>query len=68
AMAALLGIAVAGPRRYGDHVVDDPFINARGRLDCGPYDIDRAVVVLWRAWSLLLVLAVLMLLIQRGMP
>ena len=59
AIAGLLGIAVAGPRRYGDQIVDDPYINAEGRRTCTPDDIDRAVSILWRAWSVTLMLAML---------
>ena len=27
-MAGALGLALAGPRRYGERIVDDPFLNA----------------------------------------
>ncbi len=43
AMAAALGLALAGPRRYGDRVVDDPFLNDEGRRDAWPDDIGRAL-------------------------
>lgn len=46
AMAAALGLALAGPRRYGDRVVDDAFLNASGRMRAGPNDIGRALRVL----------------------
>ena len=36
AMAAALGLALAGPRRYGPRLVDDPFLNPQGRRDAGP--------------------------------
>lgn len=39
AMAGALGIAVAGPRVYDDVMKQDPWINARGRLDAGADDI-----------------------------
>ena len=42
-MAAALGLALAGPRRYGETVVDDPFLNAEGRRDAEPADIARAL-------------------------
>jgi adenosylcobinamide-phosphate synthase len=45
AMAGALGVALAGPRRYGDRVVTDPFINAGGRAAL-PDDIARALRVL----------------------
>ena len=46
AMAGALDLALAGPRRYGARVVDDPFLNAKGRPDAAPADIARALKVL----------------------
>ncbi len=46
AMAGALGVALAGPRRYGERVVDDPFLNAGGRLQATPIDIGRALRLL----------------------
>jgi len=43
AMAAALGLALAGPRRYGERMVDDPFLNGEGRKDARPDDIGRAL-------------------------
>lgn len=43
AAAGALGLGLAGPRRYGARVVDDPFLNAGGRRDAGPADIGRAI-------------------------
>ena len=57
AMAAALGVALAGPRKYGDMIVDDPFMNAEGRRDAGAGDVSRAIRLLWRAWSAILSLA-----------
>lgn len=45
AMAGALGLALAGPRRYGARIVDDPYLNAEGRVDAGPDDIRRALGV-----------------------
>ncbi|MEL7467877.1 MAG: adenosylcobinamide-phosphate synthase CbiB [Pseudomonadota bacterium] len=58
AMAALLGVALAGPRQYGDQIVDDPYMYAEGRRETTADDIDRAISILWRAWSLMLGLAI----------
>ncbi|HWK47576.1 MAG TPA: adenosylcobinamide-phosphate synthase CbiB [Stellaceae bacterium] len=44
AMAGALDLALAGPRRYGDHVVDDPWIGT-GRARATPGDIRRALAV-----------------------
>ena len=43
AMAGALGLALAGPRRYGEHIVDDPFLNADTRKEATPGDIGRAL-------------------------
>ena len=53
AMAASLGVALVGPRDYGSYQVDDPYMNAEGTPEAGPADIDRAVGLLWRAWTAL---------------
>ena len=46
AMAGALGLALAGPRRYGERIVDDPFLNAEARKDAMPGDIGRALDLL----------------------
>lgn len=46
AMAGALGIAVAGPRVYHDMMKQDPWINARGRLDASSEDIWHALRVM----------------------
>ncbi len=58
AMAGALGVALSGPRVYGGVPTGDPYVNAAGRKDLGPEDIERAVAVLWRAWALMLALVV----------
>lgn len=45
AMAGALGIKLAGPRRYAEGLVDDPWLNADGR-DATPADIRRALRIL----------------------
>ena len=45
AMAGALGLALAGPRRYAEHVVDDPFLNAEATSQAVPNDIGRALGV-----------------------
>ena len=59
AMAHLLGVALAGPRRYHGETRAYPFVNEDGAHDIGPAEIDRAVAALWRAWAGLVGLAVL---------
>ena len=43
AMAGALGLALAGPRRYAEHVVEDPFLNADATHQAVPDDIGRAL-------------------------
>lgn len=50
AMAPALGISLSGPRSYDGQVQDFPWVHPDGRKDAGAADIDRAVVMLWRAW------------------
>jgi adenosylcobinamide-phosphate synthase len=49
AMAAALGVSLAGPRSYDGKVVDDAFINASGREPALP-DIRKALRVYVGAW------------------
>jgi adenosylcobinamide-phosphate synthase len=44
AMAGGLGLALAGPRRYGELVIDDPWIGD-GTAQAGPRDIRRALAL-----------------------
>jgi adenosylcobinamide-phosphate synthase len=46
AMAGALGLALAGPRRYGEWIVDDAFLNAEARKDATTDDIGRALHLL----------------------
>lgn len=46
AAAGALGLALAGPRRYGERIVDDVFLNAEARKEATPDDIGRALNLL----------------------
>ena len=54
AMAATLGIAIAGPRVYDGVTTDDPFLNNEGRHDLTEVDIRDAMTTLWVAWIVML--------------
>jgi len=54
AMAGVLGVALSGPRSYGGHITEDPFVNAKGKRILGADDIERSVRVLNRTWCVLL--------------
>jgi adenosylcobinamide-phosphate synthase len=46
ATAGALGLALAGPRRYGERIFDDAFLNAEAREEATPGDIGRALNLL----------------------
>ncbi|MGB5556937.1 MAG: adenosylcobinamide-phosphate synthase CbiB [Paracoccaceae bacterium] len=60
AMAATLGIALAGPRSYDGAPRDFPFVNPQGRHAVAATDIDAATRALWRTWALALALTALL--------
>ena len=57
AAAGALGLALGGPRRYGDLVVDGAWLNPGGRRDTDAPDILAATRLINTAWALLLVSA-----------
>ncbi|MBW4709263.1 adenosylcobinamide-phosphate synthase CbiB [Roseobacter sp. YSTF-M11] len=59
AMSRALGIALAGPRAYDGQMREFPFVNAEGRRDLTPVDIDASIAMLWKAWAGFLALCVL---------
>jgi len=59
AMAVSLDVALSGPRAYEGEMCEFPFVHPEGRRDIEPDDIDEAIRILWRAWGVLLTLAIL---------
>lgn len=55
AMAAVLGIALSGPRSYDGQLRDYPFVNPDGRRNLSAADVDRATSALWRSWAVFVV-------------
>ncbi|MEM7651639.1 MAG: adenosylcobinamide-phosphate synthase CbiB [Pseudomonadota bacterium] len=51
AMAGTLRIALAGPRMYGETLVDGAWINGNGRKEVTARDVRRSVRVIWRSWA-----------------
>jgi adenosylcobinamide-phosphate synthase len=45
AMGGALGLALAGPRVYSGVRINDPYVNAGGRAEAAPDDIDRALTL-----------------------
>jgi adenosylcobinamide-phosphate synthase len=56
AAAGALGLALGGPRRYGDTAVDGAWLHAPGRRDASEADIAAAIRLIDAAWLILLVL------------
>ena len=54
ATAGALGLALGGPRRYGDAAIEGAWLNLGGRREAGPADIRAAVRLIDWAWGLLL--------------
>ena len=48
AMAANLGLSLAGPRKYGQRMSNDPEMNSTGRRDAHGDDIRDALTMMWR--------------------
>jgi adenosylcobinamide-phosphate synthase len=65
AMAGALGLALAGPRRYGARMVEDQFLYAEGRNSANEADIRRALSVLIAACALQGVLIAVAALLMR---
>ncbi|PWL17702.1 adenosylcobinamide-phosphate synthase [Falsochrobactrum shanghaiense] len=58
AFAGGLGLALAGPRRYGAEKVDGPMLNMQGKRSANAGDIDAAVTLFWASMSLLTALTI----------
>lgn len=58
AMAPALGVSLSGPRSYDGKLRDFAWVNAAGRKDADPGDVDAAVTLLWKAWGVALAFAV----------
>lgn len=58
ALSRNIGISLSGPRSYDGETKDFPWVNAGGRKDAGPADINRAVRMLWAAWGVTLTVCV----------
>lgn len=54
AMAASLGIRLAGPRIYDGVRTDDPWLNAVAERPVTRKDIEASVTLLWKAWGVVL--------------
>ena len=59
AMAAVLNVALSGPRSYDGETREFPYVYSEGRRRAGPTDIDATVTALWRTWAGLLGLVIL---------
>ena len=55
-MAHALGISLSGPRSYDGKMQVFPWVNAAGRKDITPVDIEKTIRALWITWSGMLAL------------
>ncbi|PZX19089.1 adenosylcobinamide-phosphate synthase [Palleronia aestuarii] len=62
AMAFVLGIALSGPRAYDGEMRDFPYVHPEGRREIGADEIEASVRALWRAWTALVVIVIVLLL------
>jgi adenosylcobinamide-phosphate synthase len=53
ALAGALGLALGGPRRYGEIAIDGAWLNAKGRRMAGSADIEAAIRQIDFAWAIL---------------
>ncbi|MCK8485186.1 adenosylcobinamide-phosphate synthase CbiB [Aliiroseovarius sp. S2029] len=60
AMAAVLGVALSGPRSYEGEMRSFPWVNAEGTRDIGPKEIDQSVDLLWAGWLVMLGFVILL--------
>ena len=60
ALAPVLNVALSGPRSYNGVRKDYPWVWPEGRRDPGADDIDAAANALWRVWTALLAVAVVL--------
>ncbi|WP_283176930.1 adenosylcobinamide-phosphate synthase CbiB [Gemmobacter sp. 24YEA27] len=58
-LAPILNVALSGPRSYNGEMRWYPWVWPEGRRDAGPEDIDAACRALWRAWALMLAIALM---------
>lgn len=63
AAAGALGLALGGPRTYGNEPVEGAWLNREGRAEAGPEDILRAVRLIDAAWGVLVAVLALVLLV-----
>ena len=52
AMAAQLGLSLAGPRQYGARMSTDAPMHGEGRRDASAGDMEKALMLMWRAIGL----------------
>lgn len=60
AISRSLGIALSGPRSYHGKMQNQPWVNPTGRKDATPEDIEAACHILWKSWSITLIVAILL--------
>jgi adenosylcobinamide-phosphate synthase len=60
ASAGALGLALGGPRRYGDEEIDGVWLNPKGSRKADPASIEQAIALINRAWLGLLIVSLVL--------
>lgn len=60
AMAAVLGVALSGPRSYEGEMREFPWVNGEGARSIGAKEVDQAVDMIWSGWLALLCIVIVL--------
>lgn len=60
AMAAVLGVALSGPRSYEGEMREFPWVNGEGARNIGAKEVDQAVDMIWSGWLALLCIVIVL--------
>lgn len=65
AMAAGTGLALGGPRIYAGDIADEPYMNDSGDKFASSIDIERSIVIFWRAMLIGTIIPIGVVLVQQ---
>jgi adenosylcobinamide-phosphate synthase len=60
AMAYALDVSLSGPRSYEGKLEKFPWVNAAGRKNIGPVEIEKSIQTLWLTWGAMVLLVACM--------
>ena len=59
-MAYALDVSLSGPRSYEGKLEKFPWVNAAGRKNIGPVEIEKSIRTLWFTWGAMVLLVACM--------